>query len=121
MANEIQIQTKFDVRNSPNVWIWRPDNQVITQTGKRINDYLISVGTSEQTLAINGSGTPGFLMFQNQDATNYVQIGISTGVYVWRPKAGQFVNPFPIDPGVTTLYLKANTAAVLTRIAVIEL
>lgn len=121
MADEIVITNQIEVRNGLNVWNWPADPVSITQTGKRINDYLVSVGTSEQTLAINGAGTPGIIMMQNQDATNYVQIGIATTVYTWRLKAGEFAFPFRIDPGVTTLYLKANTAAVLTRIAVIEL
>lgn len=65
-----------------------------------------AVTTSEVTVDMTGYG---FVWIQNLDATNYVQVGYSTGVYGQRLRAGGPPAMLELDPG-TTLYLKANTA-----------
>ena len=72
-----------------------------------------NIGTSEESIALpsdlTSAGT-GYLYVKNRDATNYVQIGTATTVYWMRVKAGE-VAVVPLDNAITTLYLKANTAA----------
>jgi hypothetical protein len=78
----------------------------------------ISVGTSEESTAFPELTTEGWLYLQNNDATNYVQWGFSTGVYGGRLKAGESAL-FRMEPALT-LYLKANTAACNVLVAGFE-
>lgn len=120
MANEITIQSRLTLSKGGNKASFAPDTQKVTQTGTRLKDVVVNVATTEQTLTISDVGTPGYIAFQNLDGTNYVQWGIATGVYTGRVRAGEVANPFRIDGGVATLYLKANTAACDLRVVVLE-
>jgi hypothetical protein len=74
---------------------------------------LPSIGTTEETVTFTDIGTNGQIVLQNKDATNYVQVGFSTGVYGIRLKPGTgggIPVAFTLEPGAT-LYMKANTAA----------
>lgn len=82
----------------------------VTATGKHEDGRRIDVGTSETTLTFDTNvGNAGYLVLINRDATNYVQIGFATTVYVMRLKAGE-VAVLRIEPTVAAIYLKANTA-----------
>lgn len=120
MANEISIQSDLQVAKGELNYRWPIGRQTVTQTGTLIKDVVVDVGTTEETLTINDVGTPGIVAIQNLDDTNYVQWGISTGAYTGRLLATEVANPFRIDSGVTTLYLKANTAACDVRVVVVE-
>lgn len=120
MANEITIQSMLTLAKGSNKASFAPDTQRVTQTGSRMKDIVKSVTTSEVTIAINDIGTPGYLCIQNLDGTNFVKWGISTGVYTGRLNAGEVANPFRIEPGVTTLYLIADTASCDVRVFALE-
>ena len=120
MANEITILSDLAVKKGGVNYQLPLNRQSVTQTGTRLKDVVINVGTSEVSLAINDVGTPGYVVLRNLDGTNYVQWGIATTVYTGRMLAGESANPFRIDAGVTTLYLKANTAACDVRVVVLE-
>lgn len=87
----------------------------VTTTGNHVQVLRQTIGTTEETVAIasdiTGGQGPGYMFLYNADATNYVQVGISTGAYFGKLKAGESA-VLRIDPAVTTLYCKANTAAV---------
>lgn len=95
----------------------------VTTTGTHMQWERITVGTSEEELTINADITagsdPGYAHFVNTDATNYVQVGMSTGAYFMRLKAGESA-VLPLDPGITSLFLKANTASVQLEILIFE-
>jgi hypothetical protein len=84
-----------------------------SQTLKRRQVITKSVGTAEETLALDADMTsPGLVTVLNKDPTNYVQLGPATTVYLVRlPAAQQIPAEFQLDPSITTLYIKANTAA----------
>ena len=94
-----------------------------TTTGEHFQHVVQTVGTSEETLAIasdiTGGSDPGWCLIVNRDATNYCQIGISTGAYFAQRGAGQSML-VQLDPAVTDLYLKAHTAAVKLEIYIRE-
>lgn len=85
----------------------------IATVGSHVQVARPTVGTVEETLAIasdiTGGEGPGYALIYNADATNYVQVGISTGSYFAGIDAGA-VAVLPLDAGVSTLYLKANAA-----------
>jgi len=89
--------------------------KLITQTGTGQDDRKHTIGTSEESITFTDIPTNGYCILQNLDATNYVEWGGSTGVYVGRMKAGETAGPFRINPGAI-LYLRANTAACKVRI-----
>jgi len=90
----------------------------ITITGDTYTSGVQSVGTSEEELPQGADlGTPGFVVVQNLDATNYVEIGHTTGVYGVKCKAGE---PAVFRLDGTTLYAKANTAACLVKYTIFE-
>ena len=93
----------------------------ITTTGGRFQWQRVIVGTAEETLAVSGdlSNGTGFAHFYNADGTNYVRVGMATGAYFMRLKAGEHA-VLPLDNAVTTLYLKANTANVELEIFITE-
>lgn len=83
----------------------------ITGAGGHEEGGIISVGTTEQTLDWNAFMEGfGYVWLENQDATNYIQVGIAVGVYFARLLPGDFAL-FPHNLDLGTLYLKANTAA----------
>lgn len=66
------------------------------------------VGTSEETLALGDLASIGYVLIKNLDATNYVEAGVSTGVYhVKIPASGIALCWF----NGSAIYVKANTAA----------
>lgn len=119
MANEITIQTSMKRQHATNTI----DNHGIplrtsthTQSGVGQDDRKHTIGTSEESITFTDIATNGWVYLHNQDTSNYVQWGFSTGVYGGRMAAGQSAGPFFLEPGAT-LYLKANTAACRVRIA----
>lgn len=89
-------------------------NTSTTTTGAHVQVLRQTIGTSEEEIAIaadiTGGSDPGYCLIYNADATNYVQVGVSTGAYFARLKAGQSA-VVPLDSAVTSLFLKANAAA----------
>ena len=69
-----------------------------------------TVGTSEEALTFSEDiSTLGRVLLVNLDSANYVEYGISTGVYHIKSLAGEFES---FRPNANTLYAKANTDAV---------
>jgi hypothetical protein len=95
----------------------------VTTLGKRVYDVVLTVGTTEESVgpSFGDINTEGIFWIMNMDATNFVEMGYSTGVY------GQYL--YPTDTGIpavgylkpnATIYLKANTAACEVRVIVYE-
>lgn len=92
----------------------------VTTTGDAVDYEAIIIGTSEATWTLAaGIGNAGFMLIKNTDATNYVQVGFATGVYVLRIKAGQSAL-LPLEPATAAIFLKADTAACVVEILVSE-
>lgn len=109
------LKVTAKVRNDTNNYERGTSAATVTTTGNHVQVTRQTIGTTEETIAIasdiTGGQGPGYVFMANADATNYVQIGISTGAYFAKLKAGESAT-LRIDPAVTTLYCKANTAAV---------
>jgi hypothetical protein len=110
MANEITVTIRFDVTNgnySPGTI--NASNLQFDQAAVGAAGELQNIGTTEETLSVGDLTTYGWLYLRNVDATNYVQVGFSTGVYGIRLEPGEPAI-FRTEPAAT-VYLKANTAA----------
>ena len=75
------------------------------------NPGTVNIGTSVESVTFGDVTTPGWAMLTNLDATNFVQWGFSSGVYGGRMEAGETAGPFRLDPGQSSIFLLANTAA----------
>lgn len=110
MANEITVSAGIRILNGNSSFSQPSKSKSFTQSAiGGPSPGAISVGTAEESTTFPELTTEGWLFMQNNDATNYVQWGFSTGVYGGRLKAGEYAL-FRMEPALT-LYLKANTAA----------
>lgn len=120
MANEIKLQIGMERRHTSNTTDYHQFNGnvqsfQITQTGVGQDDRKHTIATTETTITFTGISTNGMVILHNQDTTNYVEWGFSTGTYGGRMKASEPAGPFRLNAGAT-LYLKANTASCRVRI-----
>lgn len=97
-----------------------PGKILVDQTNQNLVSIIDSIGTTEESLSLSTLTTPGVFYFQNYDATNYVEVGISTGVYSWKLIASDMPALGRLPSGVTTIYMKANTAACRCKIVVFD-
>lgn len=98
-------------------------SKTITPAADDVGSHLQEIGTSEEKIYLPAAiAAAGPIAIKNLDATNYVQIGLtsSTGVYHLRLYAGEVAlfrpDDLPDDTGVLYLLAKANTAAVNIQI-----
>lgn len=110
MANEISILQQLTVKNGNLNFPFQPGVIQIDQSAVGgPTPGMVTIGTSEESVAFGELGTLGWLQMQNLDPTNFVEWGFATGVYGGRLGPGEPAQ-FRLNPG-TTLYLKADTAA----------
>lgn len=120
MANTLTINTNLELRQGTSIVLPWSKQQSITLTGQLLQWDVLNITTTEVTYAVSGLTTPAYMWAVNLDATNYIQWGKTTTDYIGRMRAGEAVNPFRLDGGVTNLYFKANTAACKMFVAVVQ-
>lgn len=114
MANEIKITTGMQCLNGNlNITIPSQTISVNQTTAGGGNPATVSVGTSEETINF-GDITARYVHMRNLDATNFVEIGFSTGVYGVKLLAGETAL-FPLLT-TATVYAKSDTASVSMQI-----
>lgn len=87
--------------------------------GLRYAEYVQEIGTSAEALELGDVGTPGYVMIENLDATNFVSLRpTSSAADMIRIRAGEFAGPFQLAAAAP--FAIANTAAVRIRCLVIE-
>ena len=117
MANELSVSVRISFSKS-NSKISRASTASIDVTGSEFTHQVQVVGTTEEEIAQGADvGTPGYVWAKNLDATNYVEIGSTTGVYDIKLKAGEIAL---WRHNSATLYGKANTSAVRLEYIIIE-
>jgi hypothetical protein len=117
MANELILSVSLNFSKS-GAKCSRYYTKQITVSGDSFNHDVQSIGTTEEQLAQGADlGTPGYVLLINLDATNYVEIGSTTGVYDLKLKAGE---PALYRHNSATIYAKANTDACLVEYIIIE-
>ncbi len=114
MANEITVNTTVKVANGPS--LSHVVNTTSDQTTAGVVAYRQSIPTSDTVITLTGVTTPVLISIENTDATNYVDIGNTTGGAILefaRIQPGKEINVW-LFPGVV-LRAKAHTGAVVIR------
>ncbi len=118
MAGELSLRVSLSFDKS-DAEVKRSIGMSIDVAGDAFIHAVQSIGTSEEELAQGADiGTPGIVFAINLDATNYVEIGSTTGVYGIKLLAGE---GYPWRHNSSTIYAKANTSACLVEYIIIEL
>ena len=69
-----------------------------------------TIGTSDETLALGDVSSLGFIVAHNCDATNYIELGYTSGTYAIKLKAGEICG-FRAGSGMSAIHAKANTGS----------
>jgi hypothetical protein len=118
MANELSISTSLRYTKSNVSLPQRSLSGTFTVAGIPVLHLAASIGTSEETLEKGELTLTGYALFYNSDATNYIEIGDTTGTYQLKLLAGEFallrLNSW------ANIFAKANTAAVTLEYTLIS-
>lgn len=112
MANEITYQINLLLKNGSLADQFASGSLVANQSSAFLIRNVQTIGTTEESLQLGDITTPGFAVFQNLDATNYVEIGSFVGGTFYpfmKLKKGEIGM---CRVGVTAIYAKANTSPV---------
>ncbi len=117
MSNELSLTVGL-VYDKNGVAFSKSEGIQVTVDGDSFVEGNLSIGTSEEELTqLADLGTPGYVLLKNLDATNYIEVGSTTGVYDIKLKAGEIAL---YRHNSATLYAKANTGACLLHYLVFE-
>ncbi len=118
MANELSLSVRMRLANGDLKKSFSSGNLSIDVAGVNVIDNVQNVGTSEEAVLLGDSAAGGYMIAQNLDATNYVQIRPNTGVAALPRLLPGDVAVFRIDNDAVP-YVIANTAACNVRFIVI--
>jgi len=117
MANELTYAATLNFAKSGSNSIAKGLTDTIDVAGAYVADAQQLIGTVDETLTYPADlATVGMCIFQNLDATNYIEIGNDGSNYPIRLKAGEF-GIFRFNG---TIHAKANTAACKLGFTIIE-
>lgn len=121
MSNTINFSVTAGVTLSAGGTITGTGSGTITQAGTDNIGSVQNIGTSTEALVIGDVTTIGYLFLKNLDATNYVEISLTSPV-----GAEAFIKLLAgecafLPTRQTTIYGKANTAAVDLLVVAMEL
>jgi hypothetical protein len=88
-----------------------------------VSELFTTPYAADQALDLSNLANLGYLLIENLDATNFLQISTATGGGF---AAAVFAKVRPLSvflaqPGTKTLYIKADTAAVITKMTAVEI
>lgn len=111
MADEVKLQLQVVVTNGNFKDVFQPGQKKYDQTTARGGSPgTVTVGTSEEDINF-GDVTPGWVVLQNLDATNFVEYGAdNSGMQKLGKLQPGGIACFEMASGVT-LRMKADTAA----------
>jgi hypothetical protein len=114
MAAEITLRASLAFRKGSDMDGIDPGEISVTMTGTKAQRGVQLIGTVEEALLLGEPGAGGWLILQNLDPTNYVQVrGASGALPLARLKPGEPAL-FRLD-ATSTPYLIANTTACSVR------
>jgi len=118
MAESISITGALIVGSSP--IISASSSTTATQSGSENFGGTQSIATSSTAIELGAVSTIGPMMVINTDSANYVEVDSASSFDKFPQKipAGGFII---LRPQTTTIYAKANTAAVNIRVVAVEL
>ncbi len=120
MANEIQVTTRLKVTKSY-LALDKYASTSPTMTGTHYSTAAQTIGTTYEALGINADvATAGWAFFRNLDTTNYVEVGVEVAAAFYpliKLKAGEAAI---VRLATSSVFAKANTAAVNLEWMVVE-
>ena len=118
MAGELNISISLTFSKSGST-INKSYTDSIDVAGNSFQHSVQTLASGEETLTIHGDiGTVGYVFIKNLDATNFVSVGRTTGVYTAKLLAGE-ANIFRLLSG-TSIYVLPDTGSVDVEYIVIE-
>lgn len=121
MANELTLNFSGELDNGSLDHTFPSETLTITQGTARLFDNTVPCTTSDTAQSFTNITTLGWCRIKNLDATNYVDIGPTSGgaiVVFMRLKAGETAY-LRLTPGIT-LRTQANTATVNVHFTVLN-
>lgn len=119
MAGTISITNTIQLTNGDLEWLLQ-DQVQLSQTTARLFQNVYNVGTgSDTTVSWSSITTPGIVVLRNLDATNFCTWGFTTGNLNGRLSINDFPTIFRLGESVTSILLRANTAATDVLVAVL--
>ena len=120
MANEATISVGLRFEKGGVSASYSKGGLQVDVSGSKFVDLVQEIGTSEEQLDFGDVTTPGYVVFENLDSTNYIEIRPGTGVAdLVRLNAGE-VAVFRLAADATAPYAMANTAACNLRMLLLE-
>jgi len=117
MANELKLNVSLEYAQDGISVISNPSRVQIDTVGGRATKLVQTIGTVEETLILGDVAAVRMLLIRNLDATNFIELGVATGVYGVRVRAGNFAL---YNPNGTTVFARANTASVKVEFTAID-
>ena len=122
MADEISVNLTIRINNAPFDQTYQFNETFDQSAVGGGNPGKVTIGTSEEDIALGDITTQSLYIIKNLDTTNYVQVGVSATTPTMAVKdrlgAGKFGFGW-LDPGAT-LRAQANTADVDIMLWVFE-
>lgn len=121
MANETTIVAQLTCTKSGVTVSGNPGSKVITMAGDQLFSNVQEIGTTTEQISLGEIATPGYVWLKNNDDTNFVEIDLNTPV----ASGTAFVTLLPgefclLPTRMTTIYAKADTAAVNLAVVAVE-
>jgi hypothetical protein len=121
MANEVTLTAGLSVTKDGTT-LQGYVNKQITMSGTPKISNTQTIGTTTEQLVLGDIASMGYLYLKNLDSTNFVEIGLSTPV----SGANAMIKLLPGEAAIiptrqTTIYAKADTAAVALEVVACSL
>ena len=118
MSDELALTARLSF-NKGGASVTRAVNITVDVTGEAYtsNVQLVTTASEVEILQGAGLGQPGYIIAKNLHATNYVEIGATTGVYTIKILAGETAM-WRHDS--TTIFAIAHTTDCLLEYTIIE-
>jgi hypothetical protein len=111
VANSQTITINTSFTRGSNTALSRSYSKTIAPSNAFYSLGVQTIGTSDETVTLNADlSALGYIFAVNLDATNYVELGYTSGTYFGMIKAGEAC-AFRAGSGLSTIHAKANTGA----------
>jgi hypothetical protein len=79
MANELSITASMTFAKGPTTARMGRGGVLASVTGTKVADLIQEIGTAAEALMLGDISTPGYVLIENLDATNFVSIRAGSG------------------------------------------
>jgi hypothetical protein len=119
MANELTTSSALTFQKGKVFASMGKGGVKVDVSGTRFIENVQEIGTIEEALMLGDIAAPGYIMVENLDPTNFVELRAASGVAdMIKIPAGSVAGPFML--ATATPYAIADTAACKIRYLLIE-